>query len=294
MIIVISGGSIQGVYLLGAIQYILDQGIRPTHYVVNSIGGIIASLLCMRFEIHQILKIFKSSTVMNTVNKNKIDIDCLINKYGLCDTDDFFEIIKDVIIAKHGYVPTLKELYTHSHIDLTIVGSNITLMKPIYFNHKSHPEIDILSLLRITTSIPLLFQSVEYNGHLYCDGGLFDNFPIIYANNLLTRDTIIGIRLNPSIKFVKITNILDYIHTIMKIVAHRILYETTDNYKNIIINIDTSMSYYDTINIIMKTHSIKEHIQVCEQMFREGYTQCNKIYLSNRIAKNRIYKYKND
>jgi predicted acylesterase/phospholipase RssA len=167
-------------------------------------------------------------------------------------------------------------------------------MKPIYFNHKSHPDIDILSLLRITTSIPLLFQSVEYDGNIYCDGGLYDNFPINYANTLSTKLSIIGIRLNPRIKFIKIDNILDYVHAIMKIVAHRILFESTNNYKNIIINIDTSITQYDTLNIIMKTHSMKSHIHVCDQMFQEGYNQCTKIYLSNRIAKNRRYKYKND
>ena len=54
-----------------------------------------------------------------------------------------------------------------------------------YFNHKLTPNMTVIKAIRITFSIPIIYNCVKYNGFTYVDGGLLDNYPIkIFKNDI--------------------------------------------------------------------------------------------------------------
>jgi predicted acylesterase/phospholipase RssA len=85
---------------------------------------------------------------------------------------------------------TLSEFYEHTGKDLNVVASNITDGGVIVLNHRTAPDCPVAWAVRMSMSIPFVWQEVRwqaawgsYHGrditnHAIVDGGLNSNFPI--------------------------------------------------------------------------------------------------------------------
>lgn len=66
--------------------------------------------------------------------------------------------------------------------NLAVIGSDISTEppSPVEFSarNKMTQDTPIVDAVRISLSIPGLFEPFKYNGHYYVDGGVFDNYPI--------------------------------------------------------------------------------------------------------------------
>ena len=49
----------------------------------------------------------------------------------------------------------------------------------VYFNAVTTPNMAISKGIRISSSIPIIFEPVEYDGHLFVDGGLGRRLPVV-------------------------------------------------------------------------------------------------------------------
>ena len=49
---------------------------------------------------------------------------------------------------------TFKELHEKTNVTLTIVGCCLNKTKEVHFSHITHPEMEVLKAIRISTSIP--------------------------------------------------------------------------------------------------------------------------------------------
>ena len=49
----------------------------------------------------------------------------------------------------------------------------------VYFNAVTTPNMAISKGIRISRSIPIIFEPVEYDGHLFVDGGLGRRLPVV-------------------------------------------------------------------------------------------------------------------
>ena len=70
---------------------------------------------------------------------------------------------------------SLLKFYKLFGIHLVVKTVNVTKDKIEYIDHINNPKINILKLIQMTTSIPLLIKPTEYKGDLYLDGGLSGN-----------------------------------------------------------------------------------------------------------------------
>ena len=70
---------------------------------------------------------------------------------------------------------SLKQFYKlfKKHIIVKVV--NVSQDRIEYIDHINNPKMNILKLIQITTSIPLLMKPVIYKGDFYLDGGLSGN-----------------------------------------------------------------------------------------------------------------------
>ena len=85
---------------------------------------------------------------------------------------------------------TLKEFYDATGVDLSLVASDITAGRQLVLNHRTAPGCPLVWAVRMSMSIPLLWQEVIWQaawgpyhnkdiaGHAVVDGGVLSNFPI--------------------------------------------------------------------------------------------------------------------
>jgi predicted acylesterase/phospholipase RssA len=85
---------------------------------------------------------------------------------------------------------TLKEFHAATGKDLSLVAANVSKGIKLVLNHRTAPQLPVVWAVRMSMSIPLLWQEViwraewgEYRGHplqgdTIVDGGLLSNFPI--------------------------------------------------------------------------------------------------------------------
>lgn len=84
----------------------------------------------------------------------------------------------------------LAEFYATTGVELSVIASDTTDGRLLVLNHRTAPDCPIAWAVRMSMSIPLLWQEVQWRadwgtyrgqavaGHLIVDGGLLSNFPI--------------------------------------------------------------------------------------------------------------------
>jgi NTE family protein len=85
---------------------------------------------------------------------------------------------------------TMAEFYETTQVDLSVAASDTTAGKLLVLNHRTAPDVPVVWAVRMSMSIPLVWNEViwdaswgkyqgrDLNGHAIVDGGLLSNFPI--------------------------------------------------------------------------------------------------------------------
>lgn len=85
---------------------------------------------------------------------------------------------------------TLAEFYEATQTDLSLIASNTTDGRLLVLNHRTAPDLPVLWAVRMSMSIPLVWDEVIWQaewgtyqgrnmtGHAVVDGGVLSNFPI--------------------------------------------------------------------------------------------------------------------
>jgi NTE family protein len=93
-------------------------------------------------------------------------------------------------LTRHFGALTLSEFHTVTGVDLTVVATDTTGGKMLVLNHRTAPAVPLVWAVRMSMSIPLLWQEViwrrtwgmyrnqDLSGHSIVDGGLLSNFPL--------------------------------------------------------------------------------------------------------------------
>ena len=215
----LSGGGINCICLLGVLKKLINKNIIKgnlsnfKNIICCSASSIIILPLLLNFTIDATIKIFKDIDYEKLINYETFDINNLFENYGLF-TNDFIEkpCKKFLDLKKIKQNITLKELYELININLVIKTVNISNNKIVYISHETHPDIELLKAIKMTTCIPILFKPIFYDNNYYIDGGLSGNFPIDY-NKTLKSKNYLGVHIKVKADG-KINNILDFIYHI--------------------------------------------------------------------------------
>ena len=158
------------------------------------------------------------SKAFGNASKIKSIIDELKKSRGIFTGDYFREWIEEKVAAKLGKQwATFKDLEDkrnndNSFKELFIVGMNLTKKKSEVFSYLDTPDLIISDAVRISMSIPLLFQPHKYyvkssdgnsrivktsrSGEIFVDGGLLDNYPLWLFDNSKFIGNSMGNRTN--------------------------------------------------------------------------------------------------
>jgi predicted acylesterase/phospholipase RssA len=188
--LVLSGGSVKSIVTLGAVQYAYEKSYLKDikSYIGTSAGSMICYLLAIGYTP---LEIFVHICTTNTLEKMKhFDIVSMINGMGATSFTHLNEFLELLTIDKLGYYVTLQKLYENTGNDLTCVTYNDTKCCIEYLNKDTYPDLPCLTAIRMSSNLPLIFSPVKYMGNFYNDGGLGDNFPILYGET--KGDDVLG------------------------------------------------------------------------------------------------------
>lgn len=182
--LVLSGGGIKGIAYCGALKVLEELCILQSikGYAGTSAGSIVAGLLAIGYTSNEILDIMKAIDFESLVD-DKIgyvrDSYNLIKDYGIAPGKTIYELMGDYIKSKTSNSDyTFGDLYTDHQISLVIVGTDLKTRNAVYFYHGTYPNMSIRQAIRISMSIPFLFEPVSYDNMLCVDGGLVDNYPL--------------------------------------------------------------------------------------------------------------------
>ena len=271
--LVLSGGGVKGISYLGIIKYLEENNLikEIKNIATSSVGSIFGLLIALGFTYKE------QKTLLDEININKlfniynININTFTDNFGIDRGDKINKFIKLLISKKFGKSTiTFEELYKKTNIDLIITGSCLNKQELIYFNHKNTPDMSLLIALRITYSVPFIFDKVNYEDNIYVDGGLLNNFPIEYFKKNI-KETL-GITLRGKTIINDLNKLDNYIMALMYAPSHSYHNLLLNKYKKNICIIDSDI---DLLDINLNKEKITE-------LINKGYN-CIDNFLSNNI-----------
>ena len=183
----LGGGGYYGILNIALIKHLEDlDELKNIKYIYSvSVGTLFGLLIILGFTSDECIDL-----ILNDLSLDKLieiqpkNIFHLIDKLGINDGSYLETTIKNNL-QKRGFSPyiTFKELYDLKHIEFNVGVSYVFKKNFELINYKTCPDMPIWLALRVSTSIPLIFQplyDIEHKDYL-CDGGILCNNPIKYA-----------------------------------------------------------------------------------------------------------------
>ena len=180
--LVFEGGGIKGIAFLGSLSVMKDQLCNVNAFAGTSVGSIAATLMAIGYELDETKDIMWNTDFKKFFDHEydiPIDMYSIIKDYGICSGNNFNKWITNLIEKKTGNENyTFNQLWEERKKDLVIVTTNITCLNPKYLSYRNHPGMALKDAIRMSMSIPMVFNPVKFEDNYYVDGGVIDNYPI--------------------------------------------------------------------------------------------------------------------
>jgi predicted acylesterase/phospholipase RssA len=112
---------------------------------------------------------------------------------GWCDGNDFLQWYSNIIESLCGDA-NITLAGVHKRYGGRLVITTVALHPKrgiVYMDWRTHGHVPLVLAVRMSMSIPGLFQPAEFEGQKYIDGGVLDNYPIkAFHRNTLLSDSI--------------------------------------------------------------------------------------------------------
>ncbi len=194
-----SGGGAPGIAgHLGVLSALEDGGLTPDVIVGASAGGLVAGLWAQGATVQQMVSAWRAvaASTWELVPQEALRLLGFCHPSGTPGLLDLAPVVRRVwsalgfrmwpVCTPAGWVPGCGVVIS----DLTTGCAMVA--------HRGMPSAaayDSLGLLTATAAIPGLFSGIrDHNGHLLCDGGLFDDSPVQAARDL-GADKVVLVRI---------------------------------------------------------------------------------------------------
>jgi predicted acylesterase/phospholipase RssA len=192
--LVLSGGSLNCIAYIGAVkclqEYNLLESIKT--FIGTSIGALISFLLCIGFtwfEIEQSLYEFIS--MQNDAEPNVDNILNLFFSLGVDSGDVVIEFLKKQLQKKLKLDDiTFLEFAKRTGCNLVVTACKVSSMDIVYFSFENTPHLSVLTGIRASVSLPVIFTPVNIDNVLYIDAGIVLNFPASYIKDNCIKDVL--------------------------------------------------------------------------------------------------------
>lgn len=254
--LVIGGGAMKGIKMLGALASLYEnEKLGAIHsYAGSSIGALLCSTLALGISP---VKLQSEILGITHLELKQIPLkDAFTSRFGLYSNENLFKTFEKILSKKYGKIPTFQEL-NQNGTTLYITAINLTLNRREYLSHKTYPEMNILQAVQISCTIPGVFEKISYNGHLFIDGGIVDNFPISCFDEEIARgEQILGLSAHTEIGPNLTLDFKMYMYLALSFTTRELEQSTIERYKkylNVKIYSLTVPHDFDSFNFNMST-----------------------------------------
>lgn len=189
--LVLAGGSTKGIVTLGSLQFLYDKNIfsKTDKYIGTSSGAMICYLLVIGYSP---IEIFVHMCVHKLTDKLKnFCIFSFSAGKGALSFDPITKYLEQMTIEKLGYIPTFSDIKEKLGKTFICAVHNVDLKQTEYMGPDTSPDMICITGIRMSASLPMIFEEYKYNDNMYIDGGMSDNFPLKLGDELGTR--VLGI-----------------------------------------------------------------------------------------------------
>ncbi len=204
--LVLEGGGALGLAHIGVVQYLEEHRIPVGSIAGTSMGGLVGGLYATGRDAAELRDIVKGIPWDQVINGQPAFEDLSFRRkqdareypntleFGLREGLQFpsgfnsgqqVDLILDRIALPYSEIKSFDEL----PIPFACVATDLVTRSEHVFRSG---RLDVA--LRSTMSLPGIFSPVRYEGHVYVDGGLLNNFPVAVAKEM-GADVILGIHL---------------------------------------------------------------------------------------------------
>lgn len=222
--LVFKGGGVRGIAYIGALEFLYQQGLMRSveRTAGTSAGAITATVVALNIQRFETIKAISDSLEYKRVpsegplssehatflKANPVtlrqqfrgffrNVQCplrLVQNMGWYSSEYFYDWIRTTISQQFTVG---KEQYTFAdfknekiHVDerpffdLYITGTDVSNRTSRVFSYETTPDMEVALAVRISMSIPLYFESVQYQypgtlqPQFYADGGVMWNYPL--------------------------------------------------------------------------------------------------------------------
>jgi NTE family protein len=180
--LVISGGGVKTFAVIGLLQKLNLDSV--TNYAGVSAGSIITYLLSIGYTPYELETVATEIDLSNIMGD--LTIDNLLFKQSISTSTN----MKIVLSTLTNYMIqndsiTFKQHYSMTNKILNIGVSCLDTAEYVIFNKDNFPNVNIIDAIIASCAIPGIFPPKKINDKYYCDGFIFNNFPIdLYNQNI--------------------------------------------------------------------------------------------------------------
>lgn len=180
--LVISGGGADGISFIGALE-VLEKtaSLSKLRNIVGcSVGSIVAVMLAMGMRSSQMTTWLREGIAQGVSQLDRTGILHITSTLGIDDGARIIEHIRSAIRVHLGPSyenPTMREFTQATGINITIVVTNVNTAMRELLNVDTAPDIPVLTAVRMSIAVPMVFSPVLWRNNLYVDGALIDCCP---------------------------------------------------------------------------------------------------------------------
>lgn len=273
--LIFSGGSIRGISFIGVLKYLEEKDIIKDIKNISgvSIGACFSFCILLGYNSSELSDIFLKIDLEKFRDINSDSILLFFEKFGIDSGNNIFKTLKILLYNKLKKDDiTFQELYDLTDKNLNIAGTCLNTMNVEYFNKETYPDMSVLTALKISYSIPFLFNPVIYNEKYYVDGSVTDNYPAnLYENN--NEKTIGFVLTSNSIYNCKIENMENFLLSVVWTTFANNFKDKIEKYSDITIKINVDIDSFDfSISEQQKEELINLGYEQSKEQFNEKYS----------------------
>jgi len=205
--LVLSGGGARGFAHLGMIKALQENNVEISAVSGTSAGALIGAFFCQGYSPDETLEIIEKTSLISSLRPS-------FNRRSLLKIESAYkELIK---------------YFTHDSFDkltipLYVTATDIVKAEQVIFN--SGP---LIKPLLASSSIPVVFDPIVFNGKTLIDGGIMDNLPHLPLKEVC--DKIIGMHSNPLSSDYHLTNWKSLIERSLMMTVTQNVYSKSDQF----------------------------------------------------------------
>ena len=157
----------------------------------------------------------------------------------------------------------MNNFFPNKHLIVTV--TNLSQHRVEYLSFENSPDLKVSKAIRMSISIPLIFNKVIYKGDHYSDGGILSSIPIDYFRNDIENTLILSLE---SLRYYTDINTLgDYLLRIWDLGSSTVNDHIIEKYKA------------NTINLIVDLGLLNFEINNSQKkyLYETGYIQTYKL-----------------